>query len=37
VEKEANADETAIRTKIRPELIPQQNDKIELPAFLKNV
>jgi cell division protein FtsZ len=37
VDKEANADETAIRTKIRPELIPQQNDKIELPAFLKNV
>jgi cell division protein FtsZ len=37
-EKEASADETAIRTKIRPEIMQQsQKETIELPAFLKNV
>jgi len=37
VEKGDTAEETAIRTKIRPEIMQQQNEKIELPAFLKNV
>ncbi|MFH1709812.1 MAG: cell division protein FtsZ [bacterium] len=35
-EKEAAAEETSIRAKIRPEIV-QQKEKIELPAFLKNV
>lgn len=36
LEKEAGLEESAIRSKIRPELL-QPKEKIELPAFLKNV
>lgn len=36
VEKEATEEEASIRKGIRPEMV-QQNEKIELPAFLKNV
>jgi cell division protein FtsZ len=36
LEKETGLEESAIRSKIRPELL-QPKEKIELPAFLKNV
>ena len=36
LEKESGLEESAIRSKIRPELL-QPKEKIELPAFLKNV
>jgi cell division protein FtsZ len=36
LEKETGVDESAIRAKIRPEIV-QPKEKIELPAFLKNI
>jgi cell division protein FtsZ len=36
MEKETGAEESAIRAKIRPEMV-QPKEKIELPAFLKNI